>query len=79
MTRERFLGKASDVLCVQDDRFDLQDYLRPMLRRPTRKRGRDLKLVVDDDWPRPIPATDQEVDLFVAHFDAFFDEMFGNS
>ena len=54
------------------------DYAAP----PTRRVGRPPKYdlsnwKVRDDWPKRIPVTDAEVDVFEAWFGDLFDELFG--
>jgi hypothetical protein len=58
---------------------DLWDYVAP----PERRVGRPPKCddlsnwTVTDDWPKRIPVTDAEVDVFEAWFGDLFDELFG--
>jgi hypothetical protein len=45
---------------------------------PGRPPKHDLETwIVTDDWPRRVPVTDAEVDVFEAWFGDIFDEMFG--
>jgi hypothetical protein len=47
---------------------------------PGRPPKRDLESwTVTDDWPRRVPVTDTEVDVFEAWFGDLFDDMLGPS
>jgi hypothetical protein len=47
---------------------------------PGRPPKQDLETwTVTDDWPRQVPVTDAEVDVFEAWFGDLFDDMFGPS
>ena len=58
---------------------DLYDYLQT----PERRLGRPVKhdlmdWRVLDDWPRRVPVTQREVDVFEAWFGDILDELFGS-
>lgn len=62
----------------------LSAQLGSMLGEPWDFPGRPLRhdydqWTVDDDWSRPFPISDAEVDLYEAYFGDLFDEMFGPS
>ena len=59
---------------------DLYDYTAA----PDRHRRRQTKRVattwtVTDDWPKDVPVTEAEIDVFEAWFGDLFDELFGKS
>jgi hypothetical protein len=62
--------------CPSSDRFEATTGLSwPYAGRPCRH---DLSTwLVTDDWPRPVPVTTVEVDVFEAWFGDIFDEIFG--
>lgn len=57
---------------------DLYDYARaparPGRRRPTRD---SVTWTATDDWPKDVPVTEAEIDVFEAWFGDLFDELFG--
>lgn len=45
---------------------------------PGRRSKRDLSdWIVTDDWPKRVPVTEAEIEVFEAWFGDLFDEMFG--
>lgn len=57
---------------------ELLDYADPPARPVSRPPKHDLSSwKVRDDWPKRIPVTDAEVDVFEAWFGDLFDELFG--
>ena len=78
--RGRSDDSPDDELCAPV--FDLYDYgLSPPSVRSARRdggAGDDLRnWIVTDDWPKHIPVSEAEVDLFERWFGDFFDELFG--
>jgi hypothetical protein len=59
---------------------DLYDYARAPAR-PDRRRAKRASLTgtVTDDWPKDVPVTEAEIDVFEAWFGDLFDELFGKS
>jgi hypothetical protein len=57
---------------------DLHDYARP-LGRPCRRQAKRASVTweVTDDWPKDVPVTETEIDVFEAWFRDLFDELFG--
>lgn len=57
---------------------DLHDYARAPAR-PNRRRAKraSVTCAVTDDWPKDVPVTESEVDVFEAWFGDLFDELFG--
>ena len=57
---------------------DLYDYVRAHAR-PNRRRAKraSVTLAVTDDWPKDVPVTEAEIDVFEAWFGDLFDELFG--
>lgn len=64
---------------------DLYDYIPPdEIATPAPPIGRPPKhdvesWIVTDDWPKRVPVTEAEIDLFEAWFGDIFDELFGPS
>lgn len=56
--------------------IDLHDYFRPEAR-PGRPAVTLEGWRVVDDWPRRVPVTEDEVDVFEAWFGDILDELFG--
>ena len=57
---------------------DLYDYARARARRGRRRKERVLVTwAVTDDWPKDVPVTKAEIDVFEAWFGDLFDELFG--
>lgn len=57
---------------------DLLDYFQSQRPRAGRPAKHDLATwAVTDDWPRRVPVTETEVDVFEASFGDLFDEFFG--
>ena len=56
----------------------LYDYAR-VPARPDRRRAKRVSVtwVVTDDWPKDVPVTETEIDVFEAWFGDLFDELFG--
>ena len=48
--------------------------------RPSRRRAKRKRMTwkVTDDWPKDVPVTEAEIDVFEAWFGGLFDELFGN-
>ena len=61
--------------CALDD---LYDYARASAR-PGRRRAKHTSVTwaVSDDWPKDVPVTEAEIDVFEAWFGDLFDEWFG--
>ena len=57
---------------------DLYDYARAPAR-PGRRRAKRVSMTwaVTDDWPKDVPVTETEIDVFEAWFSDLFDELFG--
>jgi hypothetical protein len=57
---------------------DLYDYARSPTR-PGRRRTKRASVTwsVSDDWPKDVPVTETEIDVFEAWFGDLFDELFG--
>jgi len=57
---------------------DLYDYARARAR-PGRRRAKRAAVTwaVTDDWPKGVPVTEAEIDVFEAWFGDLFDELFG--
>jgi hypothetical protein len=57
---------------------DLYDYARAPAR-PGRRRAKRAAVTwaVTDDWPKGVPVTEAEIDVFEAWFGDLFDELFG--
>jgi hypothetical protein len=59
---------------------DLYDYatsrVRPRRRQATRNK---TTWCVTDDWPKDVPVTEAEIDVFESWFGDLFDEVFGES
>ena len=57
---------------------DLYDYARAPAR-PDRRRAKraSVTLAVTDDWPKDVPVSETEIDVFEAWFGDLFDELFG--
>jgi hypothetical protein len=57
---------------------DLYDYARAPAR-PGRRRAKRASVTwpVSDDWPKDVPVTEAEIDVFEAWFGDLFDELFG--
>lgn len=57
---------------------DLYDYARAPARRGRRRAKRaSMTWAVTDDWPKDVPVTETEIDVFEARFGDLFDELFG--
>ncbi len=57
---------------------DLYDFAAPSARRSGRPQAHDLSgWTVTDDWPKRVPVTDREVDVFEAWFGDILDELLG--
>jgi hypothetical protein len=57
---------------------DLYDYARAPARRGRRRAKRvSITWAVTDDWPKDVPVTETEIDVFEAWFGDLFDELFG--
>ena len=58
---------------------DLYDYVAAPAR-PGRRRAKraSVTLTVTDDWPKDVPVTEAEIDVFEAWFGDLFDELFGD-
>jgi hypothetical protein len=57
---------------------DLYDYARAPARPGRRRTERaSLTWTVTDDWPKDVPVTETEIDVFEAWFGDLFDELFG--
>jgi len=56
---------------------DLYDYARA-LARPGRRRAKRASVTwaATDDWPKNVPVTEPEIDVFEAWFGDLFDELF---
>jgi len=78
------MTKSARDLCRNTDEDeddvppDLRDYMAQLLKNSGRPPKHDLSTwIVHDDWPRPMPVTQAEVELFERWFDdifaAFFD------
>jgi len=66
----------------RNDLPTLSEQLETLLGSPWPFAGRPPKhdlsaWIVTDDWPKPIPVTEAEIDVFEAWFGDLFDEMFG--
>jgi hypothetical protein len=48
--------------------------------RPARRRAKrdSITWMVTDDWPKDVPVTEAEADVFEAWFGDLFDELFGD-
>ena len=69
-------GKAADGALPND----LFDYAKPSTRKLGRPSMHDQsEWTVTDNWPRLIPVTELEIDIFEAWFGDVFDEVFGTS
>jgi hypothetical protein len=57
---------------------NLYDYARTPAR-PGRRRAKRASVTwtVTDDWPKDVPVTEAEIDVFEAWFGDLFDELFG--
>jgi hypothetical protein len=57
---------------------ELYDYARAPARRG-RRRAKHVSITwaVTDDWPKAVPVTETEIDVFEAWFGDLFDELFG--
>ena len=57
---------------------ELYDYARAPAR-PGRRRAKRASMTwaVTDDWPKDVPVTETEIDVFEAWFGDLFDELFG--
>ena len=57
---------------------DLYDYAGAPVR-PGRRRAKRASVTwgVTDDWPKDVPVTETEIDVFEAWFGDLFDELFG--
>jgi hypothetical protein len=57
---------------------DLYDYARAPAR-PDRRRAKRASVTwtVTDDWPKDVPVTESEIDVFEAWFGDLFDDLFG--
>jgi hypothetical protein len=57
---------------------DLDDYAHAPAR-PGRRRAKRVAVTwaVTDDWPKDVPVTETEIDVFEAWFGDLFDELFG--
>jgi hypothetical protein len=57
---------------------DLYDYVRAPAR-PCRRRAKRASVtwVMTDDWPKDVPVTETEIDVFEAWFGDLFDELLG--
>jgi hypothetical protein len=57
---------------------DLYDYARAPAR-PGQRRAKRASgtWAVTDDWPKDVPVTETEIDVFEAWFGDLFDELFG--
>jgi hypothetical protein len=68
-------ARRFDSVVIPDD---LYDYLTPSVRRSGRPVKHDLAgWRVTDDWPKRVPVTEHEVDVFEAWFGDILDELFG--
>jgi hypothetical protein len=57
---------------------DLYDYARAPARCGRRRAKRvSITWTVTDDWPKDVPVTETEIDVFEAWFGDLFDELFG--
>jgi hypothetical protein len=56
---------------------DLYDYVRPSGRPGRRAKRASVTWTVTDDWPKDVPVTETEIDVFEAWFGDLFDELFG--
>jgi hypothetical protein len=57
---------------------DLYDYARAPARPGRRRANRaSVTWTVTDDWPKDVPVTEAEIDVFEAWFGDLFDELFG--
>jgi hypothetical protein len=57
---------------------DLYDYARAPARSRRRRAEHDATTwSVSDDWPKDVPVTATEIDIFEAWFGDLFDELFG--
>jgi hypothetical protein len=57
---------------------DLYDYARAPARPGRRQAKRDsVTWAVADDWPKDVPVTETEIEVFEAWFGDLFDELFG--
>jgi hypothetical protein len=67
--------RKSPPACTIDD---LYDYARAPAR-PGRRRAKHDSTTwsVSDDWPKDVPVTEAEIDVFEAWFGGLFDELFG--
>ncbi len=58
---------------------DLYDYAVASVRRDRRRAKRDrMAWSVTDDWPKDVPVTEAEIDVFEAWFGDVFDDLFGD-
>jgi len=57
---------------------DLYDYAHAPVR-PSRRRidRASVTWAITDDWPKDVPVTEVEIDVFEAWFGDLFDELFG--
>ena len=56
---------------------DLYDYARKPSRRGRRSKRDRITWTVMDDWPKDVPVTEAEIDVFEAWFGDLFDELLG--
>ncbi|WP_454633976.1 hypothetical protein [Bradyrhizobium cenepequi] len=57
---------------------DLYDYaVAPARPRRRRAKRASVTWAVTDDWPKDVPVTETEIDVFEAWFGDLFDELFG--
>jgi hypothetical protein len=57
---------------------DLYDYARAPARPGRRAKRASATWTVTDDWPKDVPVTEAEIDVFEAWFGDLFDELFGD-
>lgn len=56
--------------------LNVYDYHMPHVRHRVRRRRKEWKPVITDDWPERIPVTVAELDVFEAYFGTLLDELF---
>ena len=58
---------------------DLYDYATAPTRPGRRRAKRDsVRWTVTDDWPKDVPVTEAEIDVFEAWFSDLFDDLLGD-
>jgi hypothetical protein len=58
---------------------DVYDYAAAPARHGGRRAKRDrMTWTVTDDWPKDVPVTEAEIDVFEAWFGDLFDKLFGD-